>query len=101
MPYRRYKQNFADCKTMPGSYNQLDKTIVVIIPEGRMKPSGVRGERFSGYQLWFNDKTGESHYCTYRATCFNNAKKQHEKYCKKNGWIPIEPPEGKADRVFL
>ena len=101
MLYRRYKKHFSDCKTVPGSYNELDKTVAVILPEGRVKPSGVRGQRFSGYQLYFRDITGERRYCTYRATCLSNAEKQHKKYCKKNGWVPIEPPEGKAAKVFL
>lgn len=101
MHYKRYKQHFADCQTVPGSYNTTEKTISVILPEGRLKPSGVRGERFMGFQLWFCDQNGEEHYCTYRAVCMSNAEKQHRKYCKKNGWRPIDTPEGKEARIFM
>lgn len=37
MLYRRYKTSYADCQTVPGTYDKATKTIVVIIPEGRMK----------------------------------------------------------------
>ena len=43
MLYRRYKTAYADCQTVPGTYDKATKTIVVIIPEGRMRKSGVRG----------------------------------------------------------
>ena len=38
MKYSRYKSAYSDCKTVPGTYNKLYKTIDVDIPEGRMKP---------------------------------------------------------------
>lgn len=51
MKYSQYKQRYADCATVPGTYDKGNKTIEVIIPEGRMKPSGVRGERFRTFYL--------------------------------------------------
>lgn len=46
MLYRAYKQNYADCTTVPDTYDSATKTIEVIVPPGRMKPSGTRGQRF-------------------------------------------------------
>ena len=46
MRYAQYKKHYADCKTVPGSYDKADRTIEVLLPEGRVKPSGVRGEHF-------------------------------------------------------
>lgn len=46
MLYRRYKRSFSDCKILPGTYHKDSKTIAVIIPEGRMKKSGIRGKHF-------------------------------------------------------
>lgn len=51
MPYRQYKNSYSDCETVPGSYNKSSKTIIVLIPEGRMKKSGVRGQSFR--YIWF------------------------------------------------
>ncbi len=56
MLYRRYKTSFADCETVAGSYNKVQKTIQVILPDGRLKPSGVRGQRY--IYRWF-DGTAE------------------------------------------
>lgn len=100
MLYRRYKTAYADCQTVPGTYDKATKTIVVIIPEGRMKPSGVRGKHFKGYQLWLLDEKGKYGYCTYRATCLENAEKQHAKWCSKNNWTPAPPPEGETAHIY-
>ena len=40
MLYRRYKQHYSDCETVADSYNKSLKTIVVLIPDGRVKSSG-------------------------------------------------------------
>lgn len=100
MTYRQFKTSYADCETKPGTYDKNTKSIVVIIPDGRMKPSGVRGRHFIGYQLWLINEKGEYKYCTYRATCIENAEKQHRKWCAKNNWTPIEPPEGEIARIY-
>ena len=52
MLYRRYKQSYADCDTVPGTYDKATKSIVVIVPDGRMKKSGTRGKTYS--HLWFD-----------------------------------------------
>lgn len=49
MPYRAYKTSYPDCETLIGSYDKSNKTIVVCIPDGRMKNSGVRGKCFHWY----------------------------------------------------
>lgn len=46
MLYSRYKKFYADCKTVPNTYDKSTKSIVVIIPEGRQKKSGVRGQTY-------------------------------------------------------
>lgn len=77
MPYRRYKQHFADCETVLGSYNKTHKTIDVLIPEGRMKPSGVRGQSFRSIEFTGTEKaTGRSVRCTIKAVCLANAIKR-------------------------
>lgn len=101
MPYRQYKTSYSDCETVHGSYNSSSKTIEVNVPDERMKPSGVRGEHFHGYQLWLIDEKGEYGYCTYRAVSNENAMKQHVKWCKKNGWKPCEPPAEEVAKIYL
>ena len=49
MHYSQYKNHYSDCQTVPGSYDKVTKSVEVILPEGRVKPSGVRGKRFHGY----------------------------------------------------
>lgn len=75
MSYSRYKKHYSDCETVRGSYNNIQKTIKVMIPEGRMKKSGVRGKRFSGYEFEITDRE-KKFKCTFRATCQENATKQ-------------------------
>lgn len=105
MPYKQYKEHYSDCETVAGSYEcdrHGNKTIKVIIREGRLKNSGVRGEHFRTYQLYLTDEKGKEGYCTYRAVCLENAVKQHLKECKKNGYTPLyENGEVKIGRIFL
>lgn len=101
MEYRRYKQHFSDCETIPGTYDKASKTIEVIVPEGRLKPSGVRGRHFWTFQLWFQDANGEKFYTPYRATCRENAVKQLLKDLKQRpGCVPCDPPEGRESKIF-
>ena len=88
MLYRRYKTSYADCQTVPGTYDKATKTIVVIIPEGRMKKSGVRGQRYNYYHINGVDKsTGKSVTVTVKAICIANAIKQlHRNYDKNIEW---------------
>lgn len=47
MKYSRYKKSYSDCETIHGTYDKETKTIGVVIPDGRMKNSGVRGQSYS------------------------------------------------------
>lgn len=85
MLYRRYKTSYADCQTVPGTYNKATKTIVVIIPEGRMKKSGVRGEKYNYYRFKGIDRaTGKSVEVPIKAICRENAIKQLRRDYDKN-----------------
>ena len=72
MKYSQYKKHYADCSTVYGSYDNMTKSIEVVVPEGRMKASGVRGRRFSGYS--FRNKSGGVQ--TFRAVDKEHALKQ-------------------------
>lgn len=77
MKYSQYKKHYADCQTVPGTYDKATKTIVVVIPEGRMKKSGVRGQRYNYYRFSGIDQaTGEPVEVTIKAICGENAIKQ-------------------------
>ena len=86
MSYRQYKEHYSDCETVTGSYNsheeesmrshrRIPATIDVIIREGRLKNSGVRGKHYSGYRL--RNKNGEQ--VVYRAIKEENAIRRAEK----------------------
>ena len=89
MTYSRYKKHYSDCETVRGSYDKSTKTIAVIIPAGRMKKSGVRGEHFHAYEIYCMDK-GRKCYIVYRAVSLENALKQHKRACKENNWEYLE-----------
>lgn len=76
IPYRRFKQVYPDCETVPGSYDQATKTIEVIIPDGRMAKSGVRGKRFDYYRFTGVDRSGKPVEVRIKAVCMENAVKQ-------------------------
>ena len=78
MPYKQYKEHYSDCETVAGSYECSDrgyKTIEVILRKGRVKNSGVRGERFSRYAFILEN----GHRVIYKAVCCENAEKRLEK----------------------
>jgi hypothetical protein len=84
MPYRQYKEHYSDCETVIGSFNRHedshgnphgDPTIKVIIREGRLKASGVRGQHYRGFE--FTTDTG-SKVC-YRAISEETARKRMKK----------------------
>lgn len=88
MKYSSYKKHYSDCKTVSGSYDSELKTIKVYIPNGRMKPSGVRGERYHYIKCKATD--GQRVFeITYKAITAENAEKQHRKWCKKFGYTPV------------
>nr|DAI94091.1 MAG TPA: hypothetical protein [Caudoviricetes sp.]DAV40294.1 MAG TPA: hypothetical protein [Caudoviricetes sp.] len=77
MLYRRYKQHFSDCDTVAGSYDKEHKTIEVFLPDGRLKPSGVRGQSFHWMEFTgVENATGRKVRCTIKATCLANAIKR-------------------------
>lgn len=100
MAYSQYKKHYSDCTTVKGSYDEHTKTIKVVIPEGRMKKSGVRGNHFSAYHLYFKNKNGEVGYFVYRAIDLEHAMKQHLKECKLSGYTPCECPDKHKQTIF-
>lgn len=92
MPYKQYKEHYSDCETLIGSYDPHEDsrgnctsvpTIKVIIREGRLKNSGVRGQHFKGYEF----KTDDGKFVSYRAVCEENARKQMKKdFPNSDGW---------------
>ena len=82
MLYRRYKTSFSDCETIPGSYDKESKTIVVLLPSGRMKPSGTRGRSYRYMEFnGIENATGRKVCCTIKATCLENAIKRLPSDC--------------------
>lgn len=83
--YSAYKEHYADCTTLINSYNESTRTVVVIVPEGRMKASGVRGRKFASYLFYTNDKQ----YCRCKyAVSSENALKQLAREIKKDNSLP-------------
>lgn len=76
MQYSRYKKHYADCKTVPGSYNKTDRTIDVFVQDGRMKPSGTRGKAVYRFDVYGVGEDGVTYCEVLRATCLENALKQ-------------------------
>lgn len=84
MSYKRYKEHYSDCETMIDSFERDRNgytTIKVIIRQGRMKKSGVRGESFAGYEMEWTEN-GQKFHSTFRAVSEENAVKQVKKLAK-------------------
>lgn len=82
MLYRRYKTSFSDCETVLGSYDPESKTIIVLLPAGRMKPSGTRGRTFRYMEFnGIENSTGRKVRCTIKAVCRENAIKRLPSNC--------------------
>lgn len=82
MPYKQYKEHYSDCETVFGSYEKHDyrpATIEVIVRNGRLVPSGVRGQHYSGYEFFVNYADGTKVRTCYRAVCEDNAQRRCEK----------------------
>lgn len=85
IPYRTYKQHYADCQTVPGTYHEQNRTIEVIIPPERFKPSGTRGKRYGYYYFTGTEtSTGRAVHITIKAVCVENARKQLPRDCTWN-----------------
>jgi len=80
MPYKQYKEHYNDCETVEGSFekNRFGSFITVIVREGRLKASGVRGEHYSGYEFYFM-QDGKKHRTCYRAVKEENALRRLQK----------------------
>ena len=78
MTYKNYKEHYADCETVAGSFSKDNgrATIDIIVRASRMVASGVRGQRFSTYV--FLNKLTKKKICFY-AVCEENALKQAKK----------------------
>lgn len=92
MTYRQYKEHYSDCEVLAGSFDDgcdshgrkiKDTTVDVIIREGRMKNSGVRGKHFYGFEF----RTDDGGLVCYRAVSEGNARKQLSKdYPESENW---------------
>ena len=89
MPYKQYKEHYADCETVIDSYeDHIDRygfvtappTIKVIIREGRLKASGTRGRHYAGHRIQY-ELDGKTYVEPFRAvseaTAIRQAKKEH------------------------
>lgn len=82
MFYGRYKKHFSDCETVSGSYDKETKTIIVLIPEGRMKKSGVRGQSYRYITFdGIENNTGRKVSITIKSICIENAIKRLPDNC--------------------
>ena len=82
MPYKQYKEHYSDCETVKGSFVRNEFTgeskIKVIIRNGRMKTSGVRGQKFMNY-IFNGTENGKTFtFCAW-AVSEANARKQMTK----------------------
>lgn len=85
MPYKQYKEHYSDCETVVGSFHRHQGTayIDVIIREGRLKASGVRGKHYFGFEF----TTDDGKKVCYRAITEDNARKRMKKeHPESNSW---------------
>lgn len=77
MKYKSYKERYGDCETVCGSYDKTNKTIEVMIPDGRMKNSGVRGKSYGYYHFdGVENETNRKVQITIKAVSVENAIKK-------------------------
>lgn len=86
MPYKQFKEHYSDCETLAGSFISGEyggpALITVIIREGRLKNSGVRGKHFYGFKL--EDEDGR--WYVFRAVSEENAIRQAKRLYPSNEW---------------
>lgn len=79
MPYKQFKDHYSDCETVPESFRRDEHNgtsyITVVVRNGRMKASGVRGKHFHGFEIEFTI-SGNYGFSTYKAVSTENAIKQ-------------------------
>lgn len=75
MPYKQYKDHYSDCEVVIDSFRRImgRSFVDVIIREGRLKESGVRGQHFAGYEFFVIGGDGKKTRTVYRAVCEDNA----------------------------
>ena len=86
MPYKQYKERYADCETVIDSFVRPrfgGCYIDVIIREGRLKASGVRGKHFHSYRLAWEEEDGR-HTGAFVAVDYEHAEAQFHKMVSKN-----------------
>lgn len=85
MPYKQYKEHYSDCETVCDSFEKIrfGSYIDVIIREGRLKESGVRGQHYNSYECTNSDGMK----VTYKAVCEDNAIRRAEKEFGGEGWV--------------
>lgn len=85
MPYKQYKERYADCETVIDSFVRPrfgGCYIDVIIREGRLKASGVRGKHFHSYRLVWEEEDGR-HTGAFVAVDYEHAEAQFHKMVGK------------------
>lgn len=92
MPYRQYKEHYSDCEILAGSFDDgcdshgrkiAETKVEVIIRDGRLKNSGVRGKHFYGFEF----RTDNGGLVCYRAVSEENARKRMLKdYPESGSW---------------
>ena len=81
MKCRDDRQRYADCDNL-GDYDMSRKTITVLVPDGRMKASGVRGKSFHYYEFkGVENGTNRPVRITIKAVSVENAKKRLPSNC--------------------
>lgn len=77
MPYRQFKEHYADCEILAGSYTEgvNRPTVDVIIRKGRLVNSGTRGKEYHSWAFVVDGDVTHGFY----AVSFENA----EKRCRK------------------
>lgn len=89
MTYREYKQKWSDHKTVPGSYDQKEKTIEVIFTAEEMAKKTNLGNRY--HLQWFFFKfggveKGMTSIIEFDAKTYENAKRNAKAYARKFGY---------------
>lgn len=92
MPYKQYKERYADCETVIDSFNRPrfgTASIEVIIREGRLKVSGVRGKHFHSFRLGWEEEDGK-HTSPFVAVDLDHAIAQAQKLVSRDTDIRFE-----------
>lgn len=89
LPYREYKQRWADHKTVPGSYDKQERTIEVIFDNEEMKAKTNLGNRYHLESFYFRFdgvQRGISPVVDFQAKTRENAIRNARKYARDLGY---------------